>query len=391
MIQETGKPFHFQIEGRGRIPKSVKRHAMISKHMGKSAQRMERLAAEEDGAGHPITALNRYFEAASLYAHAQHAILELNDEKRFLHAAMLRCYDRMRELSPYAIERVDIEWDGTTVTGYLHLLDEQPRPLVFYIPGVDQTKEMFPHPLLNQAHLRGMNVFNFDGPGQGESNMRGIKLTATNYEEAASAALSHLLERPEVDASRIGVDALSFGSHWGVRFAATDHRIKALAAPWASYCEKYHLVDEESPRYKQLFAYLTGADDEFELDAIMAEMSVRELVPSIECPTLLMAGEFDPRSPIEELYEIFDELNCPKEMWIFADLFHAVSMSKPSGGGGGVNWQQDTHEMAFDWLVDRFEGKPLANEGEVVWIEPTSGNGAYAAKPTHKRHWYEQV
>lgn len=391
MIQETGKPFHFQIEGRGRIPKSVKRHAMISKHMGKSAQRMQRLAEEEDKAGHPATALNRYFDAAGLYGHAQHIVFENNEEKVFLHSASLRCYEKVRELAPYTIEHVDVEWNGTTVSGYLHLVESsEPRPLVFYIPGVDQTKEMFPHPFMNQAHQRGMHVFVFDGPGQGESNLRGIKLTATNYEEAASAVISELLTRPEIDADKLALDALSFGSHWGMRVAATDDRIKAFVAPWASYCEKYHLVDEESPRYKQLFAYLTGAENEAELDRIMTAMSVRGMVENISCPTLLMAGEYDPRTPIEELYDIFDELTCPAELWLFSDQYHAVSIAKPSSGGGGVNWQSDTHDLAFDWLKDRLDGKPLQNEGEVVYIEPSSGHGAYADKPTLKRRWYEE-
>src|SRR5690606_40672201 len=52
---------------------------------------------------------------------------------------------------------------------------EQPRPLVFYVPGCDQTKEAWPHPFYNQALQRGMHVFSFDGPGQGESNLRGIR------------------------------------------------------------------------------------------------------------------------------------------------------------------------------------------------------------------------
>ena len=70
------------------------------------------------------------------------------------------------------------------------------KPLVFYVPGCDQTKEAWPHPYYNQALQRGMHAFSFDGPGQGESNLRGIRLTADNYEEAASAAIDYLAQAP---------------------------------------------------------------------------------------------------------------------------------------------------------------------------------------------------
>jgi dienelactone hydrolase len=66
--------------------------------------------------------------------------------------------------------------------------------------------------------------------------MRGIKLTADNYEEAASAAIDCLVKRPEIDAKKIAIYALSFGSHWGMRIAAQDHRVAACAAK----CTRVH-------------------------------------------------------------------------------------------------------------------------------------------------------
>ena len=49
IVQETGKVFHWDEEGRT-LPKSVKSHAQISKHLGRIAQRLERVAREEDAA-----------------------------------------------------------------------------------------------------------------------------------------------------------------------------------------------------------------------------------------------------------------------------------------------------------------------------------------------------
>ena len=88
LIQETGKVFHFQGEGRGRLPRSVRSHDMISKQVGLQARRIEALAQAEAAAGHPETALDFYFQATVLYAGAQHVIFQNNDEKRYLYAGV---------------------------------------------------------------------------------------------------------------------------------------------------------------------------------------------------------------------------------------------------------------------------------------------------------------
>jgi hypothetical protein len=146
-IQQTGQVQHFW-EAR-RLPVSVKTHAMISKQLGKNAQKLERLARSEDGAGHGLTALDFYWEAAKAYSAAQHTILVTNAEKRFLLGSAVRCYDRVRQLSPNRIEKLEIPWEGGTLSGYLHLASSEPAPLVFFLTGIDMTKEVVPDPLRN--------------------------------------------------------------------------------------------------------------------------------------------------------------------------------------------------------------------------------------------------
>ena len=52
--------------------------------------------------------------------------------------------------------------------------------------------------------------------------------------DAGAAVIDWLVEQPEVDASRIGVSGISMGSYWGMRIAAYDERVAALAT--ASAC-----------------------------------------------------------------------------------------------------------------------------------------------------------
>lgn len=386
MVKETGKPFHFQPDGRGRFPRSVRSHDMIAKHMGLAAKKTERMAQTECDAGHRETAMELYYQATLEYADAQHVVFETGDEKKMLHGGVIRCYDKVRELAPYKIEHVDIPWNGTVVSGNLHLAPgEGARPLVFYVPGCDQTKEAWPHPYYNQALQRGMHAFSFDGPGQGESNLRGIRLTADNYEEAAAAAIDYLMKRKEVDAQKIGVYALSFGSYWGMRIAAKNRNIAAAAAPWASFVDKYYLMTEESPRYKQLFAYLTQSATEAELDAVWQAMTMEGLMDKVTCPTLIVAGEYDPRAPIDEVYRLFDEMKAPAELWVLPDQHHNGSITQKARGSV---WEADIHAFVCDWMRERFQGKPVKHPGKTLWLDP-AGTGPNAATVTHKRRWFD--
>jgi dipeptidyl aminopeptidase/acylaminoacyl peptidase len=385
LIQETGKVFHFQGDGRGALPRGVKSHDMISKHVGLQARRVEALAKAEAAAGHPETALDFYYRAAVLYGNAQHTIFENNDEKRYLYAGLRRCYDQVIARCPYRLEHVDVPWNGTVVSGNLHLLPGRDRaPLVFYLPGCDTFKEAWPHPFFNAAHQRGMHVFSFDGPGHAESNLRGIRLTASNFEEAASAALDHLLKRPEIDPTRVGVYSISLASFWGLRFASHDRRIRAIAAPAASVAEKYFLMDLESPRWKQLFAYLTQSRTEEELDETMRAMTLQGYLGKIACPTLLAVGEYDPRGPLDEIYRMFDQLEAPAELWVFADQHHMPAI----GGESGVSWTAPLHAAMCDWLRDRLADKPLRHPGQAVYVEP-GGAGPNSDSVALKRNWYE--
>jgi pimeloyl-ACP methyl ester carboxylesterase len=383
MIKTTGRVQHFQPEGHGDLPKSVHSHDMISKHVGKKAANFERLATNEESLGHNETAMDFYFLAANAYASAQHTVLALDDEKAFLNVGLRRSYDRVAALAPYQLEHVVVPWNGQNVYGYLHLNPHVvgPAPLIFHIPGCDVTKESWPHPHFNQAHQRGAHVFSFDGPGQGESLNNDVWLTADNYEKAAMAVIDVLCERPEVDENQITVYATSFGSLWGVRLAMLDKRLKALVGVQASICEKIILTDLESPRWKQLFGFITNAASEAELDQTMKAMSVTGRMSEITCPTLLTVGEYDPRSPLPETYELFKEITAPAALWVMADQHHSFTV------GPGESWARGSHGVCTDWLRDRLNGVPLAASGEAIYVD--SPLGPNDPKAVHKLKWFE--
>ena len=156
MIKTTGREQNFQYDER-RFPAEAKTYRMIPRVMFKEAAHKERIARAADEAGYAETASSLYYEAVEVYRHGQHTIFEDdNPEKIHLHDRMSDCYDRIIALSDGCIERVEIEWEGSQLSGILHHAPgEGPKPLVIFCPGMDMTKEAQPHPVNNVFTRRG--------------------------------------------------------------------------------------------------------------------------------------------------------------------------------------------------------------------------------------------
>ena len=385
IVQETGRVFHWDEPDR-QVPASVKSHAQISKHLGRMGQRFERVAAEEEAAGHYSTAFELYYRASSTFAAAQHPVLETNDEKRYLHGRCIANYEKVIEYSPHKIERLEIPFEGVELQCNFHLMPDEPKaPLVIFIPGCDMTKEIYPDPRIMQAHYRGMHMLVIDGPGQGTSNLRNIKLTPDNYEHAVLTIAEHMAKRAEVDEDQIVVYALSMGTHWGFEVAASGHPlIKAVAGPWASFLDKYYILDTFSPRYKQLFGYLMGASNEEELDKWVSKMTVEGREADIKCPVLMTVGEYDSRSPVELVYDFYNKIEAPKELWVYEDTYHQARMF------GADQERHDQHMMCHDWLADALNGNYSAGYERKVYLR-TGGGGPSGGQGDGEDalHWWE--
>ncbi len=55
---------------------------------------------------------------------------------------------------------------------------------------------------------------------------------------------------------------------------------------------------------------------------MVSEMTLDGYLDKITCPTLMTVGEYDPRSPIDEIFELFEQVTAPSELWLFADQRH---------------------------------------------------------------------
>jgi len=215
-----------------------------------------------------------------------------------------------------------------------------------------------------------MNVLSIDGPGQGISNIRKIRISDDNYERAAGACIDFLVKRPEVDPDNIVIAGIFFGSHWGARTAATDKRVRAFASTYAVVGPKRAIFEEASPRFKQMFMYMAGIQDEDEFDRMAERMTTSGYASEIKCPTLLTLGEYDPLCHLEDAVDFFEELSCPKELWVFENEFHRLGQREGIGG-------LEIYPFMADWLRDELDGKHPPNLNKIMLIPQKSGAGPY--------------
>lgn len=350
-----------------RIAKRTQGVASMRAAYVKTAQYREGIAREAEAAGFSATARRHSYLASLAYAFAQYTIQEdFNPKKRELHQKSQDCYAKVMQYADNPIEKVEIPfaddptYDAKSFAGILHLPPGKgPWPCVIFLPGTDMYKEQIPNPEDNIFLKRGLACLAIDGPGQGESLLRMLKVRVEtwNYERAVSAAIDYLQSRKDIDPDRIAVFGCSTGSYWAPRAALWEarhgNRIKAaggLAAQWEpGFVTEFEFAQ---PNFKSNYMYMAGEEDEAEFDRKAPLHDLREDIKEIRCPLLIVQGEFDELCTPEQLEAIISKATAPYELRVYEDEFHPL---------GGV--ALEAYEGSVDWLKDRLDGKPPLPSG----------------------------
>src|SRR3970282_1548683 len=254
------------------VPKRVRNYRMIPKAWREAAQRHEALARRAQAHGAKATAAFHYDHAIEAYRMAQHPIyFDDHPVKIALCRKLDEMVDRRSKVAAYPIERGEVPFGGgKTISCLLHLLpDRRKAPVVIYVPGMDQTKEVFPKAFHNIALSRGFHVIAMDGPGQGKSHIPKIRAGGENYERAGAAVIGYLQKRKEVDPKKIAIYGISMGSYWSLRLSSYDHRAAAVVSSVACFNPNNTIFTQSSPRFKQMFMYMAGYANEEKFDVEM--------------------------------------------------------------------------------------------------------------------------
>lgn len=337
---------------------------MLPKAFADIARQVEAEAERAEAAGHVRTAWRFYLRAALLYGRGQYQIYRDSPFKARLHEKMTRCYQQVIHYNPTPVERIEIPFAGSALVGVLHLpAGPEPAPIVLLIPGMDAIKEER-HVPCQWFVERGIAVLVLDGPGQGESLLRGIKVTVDNYEQAASAVIDDLARRGRVRIDRLAVFGTSMGSYWGTRILAHDPRVTACAVAMGCYGPMDVIFKAARPSFRQNYMYMSGITDDAAFDRMIEQMDLGTLASRLTRPYLMVHGEYDELHPLDHALAHYTRVPGPKALWVFEEEFH------PMGRRAA-----DFMPLMIDWLEERLDGKAVDCADERTCFRSRSRGG----------------
>ena len=364
-LMTTSPVIGMNVADMDRIKKATTGMGQMRTEYMRVAERRLAIAERAESSGHPETARRQFHYAALCFGIAQYLIqTDGSAEKHRLHEQMRACFQKVAALADYPLETVEIPFEddppfeGESFPGVLHLpKTTEPAPCVIYLPGTDMTKEQVPNPEDNIFTKRGVACLSLDGPGQGESLLRmlKVKVETWNHERAVSAAIDYLETRDEIDSSRIAVFGVSTGAYWSARAAVHEargkDRIRASAGLMTQWQTGFVTEFEHAqPGFKSNYMYMAGVYDEAEFDRQAALHTLEGLLQEVTCPVLVGMGEHDEVCTPVEVEALLAEMKAPHDLWIYNDEFH------PLGGVAIEAW-----EGVVDWMKDR-----LNEDGEHI-------------------------
>ena len=345
----------------------IKRVSDFVREFSATARRREAKALAFEDSGRIVAARESYMTAALLWATARWPIFEHCDELDRLEERMNHCYAKFAEYSAHPVEIVKIPFAGKELPAYLHLPHApaagETFPCVINIPGMDSSKENGVS-MYGDAYLqRGMAVLSIDGPGQAESVSLGIYVTATNHMDAALATYDWLADHPAIDTGNIAIRGTSFGTYWGLQWAAAlGDRVKGVGVTGVCHEPGCHTIfNMATPSFKLRYMFMADYDDEDAFDAFAETLDLRPIAPDIVCPVLIVAGEEDQLSPVEHSYELFDLIAAPKEIMVYQGANHAL------GEATSIAFGDNPRVYQADWIADRIADCPM--NSVKTWID----------------------
>lgn len=287
--------------------------------------------------GNKLSAGEHWTRAAVCYHFAKFVFVEDVVQMRAAHMLAVNCRNKALPYLQPAGERVAIPFEDTQFYGILR----KPAgivnpPVVVMCMGLDSAKEeteAYEQPFL----ARGMAVLVFDGPGQGESeydlSIRG------DYEVAVTAVVDWLVQRDDVDTTRIGLWGVSLGGYYAPRAAAFEKRVKAcisLSGPF-DWAENWGLLNELTRETFRVRARQKTQDDAREF---AATLSLKHCAQHIACPLFIVAGKLDRIVPWTEGERLAKAAKGPVEFLLLDDGNHVAN-------NRGYRWRT----QSADWML----------------------------------------
>jgi pimeloyl-ACP methyl ester carboxylesterase len=335
-------------------------------------------------AGRAVHAQGHYLRATSFYEVAMHVLYGTPVDERLTEAfgRLTKAFDRAMALRTPPGEPLSIPFDGHTMPGYfLRSTDAEggeARPVVICTNGYDATMADMYLAQAIDACGRGYHCVLFDGPGQGSLLLEGVALIP-EWERVVAPVVDAVVDRDDVDSSKIVLQGWSLGGHLAARAATGEHRLAAciLDPPQWSLFDGIPQLARRTGLSEQAAAALpeiSDADEATMMAAIDANRSLRWIVRQrgfwvngvadlrgllascatftlegragdISCPTLATLAESDPLAAGADGF--VGRLACPTTLMRFSNL---------EGAGDHCELQNRwlANQRILDWLDGLF-------------------------------------
>jgi len=273
------------------------------------------------------------------------------------------------------VEKVAIPYDGTAMPGYFFRPDDSAGPwaTIIFNNGSDGATCGMWSGGVAAALERGYAALVFDGPGQNAMLWLQKIPFRNDWERVITPVVDFLLQRQDVDASRIALSGISQGGYWILRALAFEHRIAAGIADPAVMDVSASFLRELPEEMRDLL----DAGREPEFNEAMEEglrqagagarqvvewrmrphkaasfyhqyrmvqrYNVRDVVHQIRCP-MFIADPDDEQFWPGQSTEVYQALRCPKTLVRFT-------------ADEGANWHCEPKarglydQRLFDWLA----------------------------------------
>jgi len=285
-------------------------------------------AAEQDG--HRLTAASCYLRATRYWQTGERFLQPKSQSGMEVYAKSVKAFRNAAAIIRRPrIEHVEIPYEGTTLPALLVHPDPNaagsgPAPAMVYFGGFDVTKEIQYGYAVADLAARGVGCLVVDGPGNGESvRFRNLPLIAET-ERYATPVYEYLAGRPEFDASRIGVMALSLGGYYAPRAASLEQRYAcciAWGAQWDYHAIwKKRLEDLATGKVLSLsvppehLQWVLGVDSEAAALRKLEGFRLDGIVQKMRCPFLLLHGEGDEQISLALAHTLFNAVGSREKM-----------------------------------------------------------------------------
>ncbi|MSQ05933.1 MAG: hypothetical protein EXR54_03120 [Dehalococcoidia bacterium] len=207
-------------------------------------------------------------------------------------------------------------------------------PAVLAVPGYGGDK-----PIPANLAMAGYAVLTLFPRGQGESKKEwelehDTKLTyhVTDKEKYyyrgaymdCLRGLDFLSARREVDPNRLGMWSRSQGGGFTLAAASLDPRLRVAVAEEPFLCNFPVSLGVTTNPYRELHDYAAQHPEQRQamLDTL-AYFDPLNLVPGIQCPTLVNIGMKDETCPYRTIMPVFEQITAVKGLHVYPELTHA--------------------------------------------------------------------